>query len=293
MPAFNIPKLFPSVEQSVIVRYSEDPILSSIGIHSHNFIEFGYIIEGYGVETINQDSFDIKPGYFSIIYPWQTHELRFNPGKTFKYFFVAISMDNFLGIGSVALELKDLFFRSGYTSSPNYYFEGNDILKLNQTFQEMYAELNAKKKWWELSVKSRIFDVLILFDRQLNSQTNERNLQTKHYPSQQTMDIIFYIYSNFKDDLSLSALSEIFGLSQNYLSTIIKACLGLSFSDFLHNLRLKYACSLLASTTMSVTDIAYTSGFQSYRNFVRFFRKYYSVSPMNFRYISNEKNHYF
>jgi AraC-like DNA-binding protein len=155
----------------------------------------------------------------------------------------------------------------------------------------MRKEFTTRNKWWELAVKSKIFDVLILFDRQRGRVTDQMDLLANYNATQQTMDIVFYIYSNFKEDLSLSLLSETFGLSQNYLSTIIKSSLGLTFSEFLHNLRLKYACTLLVSTAMSVTDVAYASGFQSYRNFVRFFKVRYGINPTSFRQVNKDKSH--
>lgn len=282
------PKLFPTLEESVNVRYSELSYNASISIHSHNFVEFAYVVDGYGKELINQETFDLKPGYFSIIYPWQTHEVLFDSDCKVKYFFVGISMDNFLGAGSVAIDLKELFLHSGYNNTSNFYFEGSDIDKLKMEFQEMYEEFVARKKWWELSVKSKILNVLILFDRLCKNQTHERDALSNNHITHHTIDIIFYIYSNFKEDLSLTLLSEIFGLSHNYLSTVIKNSLGLTFLDFLHNLRLKYACALLASTPMPVIDVAYASGFQSYRNFARSFKKCYSISPTDFRCINNE-----
>lgn len=278
----NYPKQFLTLDESVSVRYSENAVSSSISIHSHNFIEFSYLVEGYGTEVINRETFEMRPGYFSIIYPWQTHELYFRLDHGLKYYFVSISMDNFLGAGSVALELKDLFLLSGQNTPSNSYYEDHDYEKLNSAFQEMYSEFTTRKKWWELSVKSKIMDILILFDRRRSSQSNEADVPV-HHTRKQTMEILFYIYNNFKEELSLSMLSKYFGLSQNYLSTIIKASLGMTFSDFLQNMRLKYACTLLASTSMPVTDIAYASGYQSYRNFVRFFRKYYTTSPSHFR----------
>lgn len=285
MKHLNVPKMFITLEESVTVSYSENPVNASISIHSHNYIEFAYLVEGRGIEIINQDTFELRPGYFSMIFPWQTHELYFDPNYSVKYFFVAISMDNFLGAGSVALELKDLFFFSGFGSAPStYYYQGNNALKLEQAFKEMFMEYTTRKKWWELSVKSKIYDVLIMFDRQRrNNQLNETNALANSNMKHKNFDIVFYIFNNFKEEISLTHLSEYFGLSQNYLSTIIKASLGLTFQEFLHILRLKYACVLLASTNMSVTDVAYASGFQSYRNFQRFFRKYYTISPTQFR----------
>lgn len=276
------PKQFLALNESVDVRYSENPADSSISVHSHNYIEFSYLVEGAGTETINREAFEMKPGYFSVIYPWQTHELRFTTDR-FRYYFVAISMDNFLGAGSVALELKDLFLQSSQDGASNYYFSDSDLDRLATAFHEMHTEFTTRRKWWELTVKSRILDILILFDRRRNRRAGEAETPAGYSAHQQTMEILFFIYNNFKEDLNLKLLSKHFGLSQNYLSTVIKATLGLTFSDFLQHMRLKYACSLLASTPMPVTDIAYASGYQSYRNFVRFFKKAYSMSPSQYR----------
>lgn len=276
------PKQFLALDESVNVRYSEDPASSAISVHSHNFIEFSYLVEGYGVETINNEVFAMRPGYFSIIYPWQTHELRFAT-EHIRYYFVAISMDNFMGAGSVALELRDLFLQSGREGPSCVYFEGGDMEKLALMFREMHAEYTTRRKWWELTVKSRILDTLILYDRRRGAAQGEAEASAGRSSRRQTMEILFYIYNNFKEDLNLPVLSRHFRLSQNYLSTVIKTTLGFTFSDFLQHMRLKYACSLLASTQMAVTEIAYASGYQSYRNFVRFFKKTYSMSPSQYR----------
>lgn len=290
MPKSSFPQLFSSIEGSVEVRFSDDAYISSIGIHSHNFIEFAYLAEGYGTEWINDETYSMKPGYFSIIYPWQTHAVQLDAKRPLKYYFTAISMDNFLGAGSVAVELKDLFLRMRPNTASRYYFEGADADVLRRAFTEMLAEYTTRNKWWELSVKARILDVLILFDRRYGGGCQPGRAPVNK-STQQTADILYYIYNNFKDDLSLGMLSEHFELSESYLSALIKSTLGLTFSDYLHNLRLMYACTLLVSTDMSVTDASYASGFQSYRNFVRFFRKQYGVSPMQFRQNNKGQEH--
>lgn len=283
MPLSKFPQIFPNINESVLVACHEDPVTASISIHSHSFIEFAYVAEGYGVETINQSIYQMKPGYFSIIYPWQTHELHLRNDTPVKYYFVAISMDNFLGAGSVAIELKDLFLLAGGDTPSNHYFDAAEAARLNATFHDMYEEFTTRRKWWELAVKSRIIDIMVLFDRHMHMENKAVNKPVNNTATRQTMDIIFYIYHNFKDDLSLPLLSKHFGLSENYLSTIIKASLGTAFLDFLQNLRLKYACTLLVSTPVTVTDVAYSAGFQSYRNFVRYFTKHYGMSPTGFR----------
>jgi transcriptional regulator GlxA family with amidase domain len=64
---------------------------------------------------------------------------------------------------------------------------------------------------------------------------------------------------------------------------MFKQCLGISFYSFLMNLRIENACSLLASSKMSITDIAFEVGYSSYSTFVRVFHKQKGVSPVTYR----------
>lgn len=99
-----------------------------------------------------------------------------------------------------------------------------------------------------------------------------------------TFAIVFpYQVHEIQLRITLKSLSERFFLSEPYISTIFKQCLGISFHDFLTNLRIESACSLLTSSKIPVTDIAYEAGYSSYSTFVRVFNTRKGVSPSVYR----------
>lgn len=95
--------------------------------------------------------------------------------------------------------------------------------------------------------------------------------------------LIDYIESNYNENLSLDFLSEKFFISKYQICRDVKRKTGKSFTDFLTNLRLSEACNLLSNTNMSITEIAYTVGFNSPSYFSVMFKSYTNLSPTQYR----------
>lgn len=78
--------------------------------------------------------------------------------------------------------------------------------------------------------------------------------------------IIQKINENIENGISLDMLAESEGLTSQYLSRYIKEHLGISFQQYWNLKRLNIAAGLLKDTTKSITEIAYSSGFQSLKS---------------------------
>ncbi len=85
------------------------------------------------------------------------------------------------------------------------------------------------------------------------------------------------------DHQSLASLCTRLGITDRYLRKLFSRYLGMSPKQYdLHN-KLLFASQLLHSSTLSVTDIAYSSGFNSTRRFNDAFRKQLRMSPSDLR----------
>ena len=81
----------------------------------------------------------------------------------------------------------------------------------------------------------------------------------------------------------LSGLAEAHGISTGYLSSQLKAELGLSFSEYITSKRIQKAKELLADESLSVESIAEQTGYNDYFYFIKVFKKNTGISPSKYR----------
>lgn len=96
--------------------------------------------------------------------------------------------------------------------------------------------------------------------------------------------IVRYIRQNYTRNISLVHLSVYSGLSENYICTLFKKELGVTFLDYVYELRLKCAMELLLTEQdKTIQDVAKMVGYHSDRQFFRLFRDRLNMPPQKFR----------
>lgn len=92
-----------------------------------------------------------------------------------------------------------------------------------------------------------------------------------------------YMEKHFETDLSLDFLSEFSGVSKYHLSREFKKHIGFSPREYLIQLRIQKAKSLLSTTDLPVNKIAHTVGIHDINNFNMLFKKHVDMTPGQFR----------
>ena len=72
-------------------------------------------------------------------------------------------------------------------------------------------------------------------------------------------------------------------LSASHLSRLFHQTTGLTFQEYVRRFRLEHAAGLLKETDLTVTEIAFESGFQSISQFHRSFKAVYGKKPLEYR----------
>lgn len=102
--------------------------------------------------------------------------------------------------------------------------------------------------------------------------------------SDRTVDaIVAFIQSHYCENLSAASLSERFGLSANYISSLLKQELGIRYNDYITQLRLNHAKELLITTKRSVKDITVACGYFSQSHFTKLFLEHVGCTPAEYR----------
>ena len=97
------------------------------------------------------------------------------------------------------------------------------------------------------------------------------------------LSILKYIEKNYQEDISLKIISEEFHLNANYISQLIKSETGLTYTQYLTELRIGKAKDLMKSNSMSLAEISEAVGFNDYFYFIKKFKKAVGVTPGKYR----------
>lgn len=125
-----------------------------------------------------------------------------------------------------------------------------------------------------------------------NVLTEER-LKKEYKPSQSAADMmeeaLDYIRDNFQTDLGMEQIAERAGLSVSYFSLLFKQKTGLTFLDYLTNVRMEYACLFLQNTGLKTYEIAEKVGYTDQRYFSQVFKKKMKNTPSEYRKLVKNK----
>lgn len=89
--------------------------------------------------------------------------------------------------------------------------------------------------------------------------------------------------ARFTEDLSIEDISAFAGTSSRNLTRLFSRYVGISPKQVLIKYRIQEACRLLRESKLSITDIAYESGFGSLSRFIEAFRSHVGLLPSDYR----------
>lgn len=125
---------------------------------------------------------------------------------------------------------------------------------------------------------------------ELSKCDGARTLATSSYAkveagsdSRRILKVKNYISQNYMDEIRLSTMAGIAGMSPSAFSRFFKLHTGRNLSEYIIDLRLGYASRMLVDTSKSIAEISYACGFNNLSNFNRIFKKKKNCSPSEFR----------
>lgn len=95
--------------------------------------------------------------------------------------------------------------------------------------------------------------------------------------------ILAYLRGNYDKPISLETISQTIQKSPKYTGTFFKSMTGKTPIEYLSEYRVEKAAHKLRTTDLSVTDVAFSSGFSDLSYFIKTFKKIKGVSPGKYR----------
>lgn len=275
---YPLPKDFALIYNDVRGVRAAEPVL-----HFHDCLEINYIESGTGINIIEDKKFKLVPGDFYIINNLERH--------------IAVSPDDSLRMKLIVFDplliwqhssfdfdyLKPFFNRSIVFS--NCVSRDNPLSPhLFNIICEIEYEWNSKQEGYRLVIKALLMKLLAMLYRHFKiSGEISDEINSFHKSYDRIRDVINYINENFQNDLTLDELAKIAHMNKTYFSSYFKRIVQMNASEYVQNLRINYACSLLRTSNKEITEISSLSGFNSISHFNKSFRNYMNMTPKEYR----------
>jgi AraC-like DNA-binding protein len=92
-----------------------------------------------------------------------------------------------------------------------------------------------------------------------------------------------FIMKNYRSEIYLQEISSLLNMSPVSFSRFFKHHTRKTFSEYVTEVRISHACSLLMEDNESISQISYSSGFDNLSNFYRHFRRITGLIPKDYR----------
>ena len=162
--------------------------------------------------------------------------------------------------------------------SQNYIiFHTKDNLRVKQTIEEILCEKIDPGTYTQEMMSSllKILLIQMLYCPYEFANNNTRNLQ-------KIAGMMNYVDLHYKD-VTLSDLAEEFGYSEKYVSRLFQKATGVSFKDYIFNLKYENICFKLVNPDLPVDEIIHAEGISNETYFFHRFREIYGVTPSEYR----------
>jgi AraC-like DNA-binding protein len=107
--------------------------------------------------------------------------------------------------------------------------------------------------------------------------------EPNRYASSRINHVLAYLGEHFAQPQREAELAQLAGQSVSAFSRTFRRHTGLTFVQYVNRLRINLACELLATDTLSITEICYQCGFNNLSNFNRQFLLLKDMPPSKFR----------
>ena len=92
-----------------------------------------------------------------------------------------------------------------------------------------------------------------------------------------------HVEQNVQEPLTLESLANVAGLEKTYFSKYFRRRTGITVTEWLNWVRVQHSVGLMRNSNLTITDIAYTVGFNDLRTFERATNRFIGLCPMKLK----------
>lgn len=256
-------------------------------LHTHDYIELGYVVRGTFQQRICEKDILFQEGDFCLIDKNCIHQdyLK-SQNATVLFFGIENQMFHEIMNENVTTQKIISFLQTALIRQNDLqqYIHFHPLPGAREPMEQCLSLL-LTELYEQQTGSAHICKGLLLRIFRLLGTAYEYSLSREQ---QKTMNwVVFEEVSSYMrqhyQTVTTQELMDLFHFQKDYFNRLIKKKTGMTYSEYLQEIRLEKAARLLTETTASVSDIAELSGYHNKGYFYKIFTEKYGMTPAGYR----------
>lgn len=271
----------PSAKEYEIIQHSNMKHLevflvemTSRSLHSHDDLEIGVLLEGSLALHLERETFLLQKGEIYLINRHQLHS------------FARTDAENLI----LAFQIHTEFYKNINYALEFLHFENNIIHsgRLHDIIRDALRECAdcyfSNTPYHDLKCASIMLDVLFRLIQSTHCNVrSEKEFSSACRSAIRLNRMISFINEHYAEPISLRDIADLANISQYHASHFMKNTLGVSFQEYLNQIRFAHALQLFQTTDLHILDICMETGFSGSRYLNQMFRKNFGCCAKEYR----------
>lgn len=245
--------------------------------HMHPYYEIYYLVSGKRRIFVNHTIYVVNKGDVVAIEKGALHRSTYLMDKSHERINIHFT-DQFIAplYEEFGRELVLKCFQNPHMTIPASRREYVDSL-----MQRMEYEYKIPDTFSRRLLKNHLYELLIFLIRCQEFQYS--TMEELDAVDEAIQGVAKYICENYNTVITLEDAAKRANMSSAYFSRKFKRTTGFGFKEYLSNVRLKEAATMLLETNASITEIALSCGYNDSNYFGDVFKKMKGMSPYQYR----------
>ena len=268
------------------IYYYKDVNMDQVDMHSHDYYEFYFFLEGEVSIEIAGTPHRLEYGDVLLIPPGIPHRPLIAcdtaPYRRFVFWITAEYLNRLMEQYSAYGYLMQ------YVQTKRDYLFHNDRITFNAIQTKvirLIEETRGNRFGRAARIALCIADLVLHLNRTVYEQKHVKTPRAERSLYENLTD---YIEDHLDEELSLETLADRFFVSKYHIAHIFKDNIGISIHQYIQKKRLS-ACRDAIQNGTKITEAYLMYGFQDYSGFFRAFKKEYGMSPREWMEINRKE----
>lgn len=257
------------------------PLSSNARIHSHKNFELNYITSGTGRRIVGDNISGFEKGDLVLMGPelphcWEVLDADKDEAPTC---IVTHFSENIIDSDFFRMPELEQVVALLKLANRGIRFKTKDDTEI----REILIELSESEGLEYYIGLLRVFNTLIkIEDRErLSNPMSQSSVFSKNI--EKINKVYEYVFQNIQEGIKLEAAASVLNMAPSSFCRFFKKKTGLTFMEYVKNVRVGIAAKLLAETDKQITQICFESGYNNLANFNHYFKANMGKTPSDYR----------